>query len=50
MATSDLTITLSVDRTPNEAFNTINNVPGWWTEDFKGRSQKLHDEFTVRFF
>jgi hypothetical protein len=50
MATSDFTITLSVDRTPNEAFNAINSVREWWTEDMEGSSRKLNDEFTVRFF
>ena len=40
MATSDFTITLSVDRSPNEAFNAINNVRGWWTEDMEGSARR----------
>jgi hypothetical protein len=50
MAAADLTITLLVDKTPKEAFDAINNVTGWWTEEVEGNSKKLGDEFTVRFF
>jgi len=40
---------LTVDATAHEAFNCINSVTKWWTENLEGSSQKLSDEFTVRF-
>jgi hypothetical protein len=50
MTSSDFTITLLVDKTPREVFDSINNVRAWWTENLEGYSEKLNDEFTVRFF
>ncbi len=48
MKTSDFTATILVDQTPEEAFNAINNVHGWWTGEpgIEGSTDKLNDEFT----
>jgi hypothetical protein len=51
MKTSDFTATLLVDETPEEAFNAIINVRGWWTGEpgVEGNTEKLNDEFTYRY-
>lgn len=45
----EFTTTLSVDQTPEEVFDAINNVRGWWSEDIEGSADSVDDEFTYRY-
>lgn len=47
--TQDYHVSFTVDATAQEAFNNINDVTKWWTENLEGNSHKLNDEFAVRF-
>ncbi|HTD40826.1 MAG TPA: SRPBCC domain-containing protein [Mucilaginibacter sp.] len=51
MDTPDFTTTILVDQTPEEVFNAIINVSGWWTGNpgVEGSTNKLNDEFTYRY-
>ena len=49
MKEEDYHTSIAVDATAHEAFKGINSVSKWWTGNLEGSSQKLNDEFTVRF-
>lgn len=49
MDTKNFTTTLLVDQTPEEVYNAVNNVSGWWSEEIEGGTTKLNDEFTYHF-
>ncbi|MDB5258660.1 MAG: ATPase [Chitinophagaceae bacterium] len=49
MKAKDYTAILTVNATPQEVFQHINNVTLWWTDELKGQSKKLNDVFTVQF-
>jgi uncharacterized protein YndB with AHSA1/START domain len=52
MTTSDFSITLLSDRTPEEVFKAVNDVRKWWSgyysEEIEGDTEKLNDEFVFR--
>jgi hypothetical protein len=49
MKTQDYTAVITVNNSIKDTFNAINHVSEWWTDDLTGSSQKLNDEFSVRF-
>src|SRR5688500_13004807 len=49
MTTTDFSTTILVDETPEAAFNAINNVRGWWSEEVEGSTDKLNAEFKYHY-
>ena len=49
MKSQNLTFTIMVDQTPEEAFAAINNVREWWSGELEGNTDKLGDEWTYRY-
>jgi hypothetical protein len=49
MNDQSLTTSFTVDQTPEEAFDAINNVRGWWSGEIDGNTDKLGEVFTYRY-
>ena len=45
MKNQDFTATLLVDQTPDEVFNAISNVRGWWSENVEGDTGEINAVF-----
>ena len=44
----DFTTTIVVTQTPEQVYNTINNVREWWPGEIEGNTNQLNDKFVYR--
>ncbi|MRG45247.1 SRPBCC domain-containing protein [Chitinophaga sp. SYP-B3965] len=49
MENKDFTTSFLVDQSPEEVFDAITNVRGWWSQNVKGGTAQLNDEFTYSY-
>ena len=49
MKNQNYSISFVVDQSPEEVFDAINNVRGWWSGEIEGETEKLGAEFTYRY-
>lgn len=49
MTTADFTTTILVDQSPAQAYDAINNVRGWWSEEVQGSTDQLNEAFDYHF-
>lgn len=46
--TRDYTVAFTVDQTPQDVFDAVNNVRGWWSETIDGPTDRRGAAFTFR--
>ena len=49
MNNKNYTTSLTVNESPEEVFNAINNVRGWWSQEIDGETDKLGAVFAYQF-
>ena len=49
MSAKDYNTSFTVDQSPEEVFDAINNVRGWWSGEIDGPTDKRGAEFTYRY-
>jgi hypothetical protein len=49
MTRQNFTTSFTVDQTPQQVFDAINNVRGWWSEEIDGSTDKLGAEFKFHY-
>ena len=49
MKTKDFSTTMTVDQSPEDVYNAINNVRGWWSNSIEGGTEQLNDEFIYKY-
>jgi hypothetical protein len=49
METGNYNTTFTVKQSPEQVFNAVNNVRGWWSEQIEGRTDALDEEFKYQY-
>ncbi|HEY1788494.1 MAG TPA: SRPBCC domain-containing protein [Verrucomicrobiae bacterium] len=49
MKGKNYTTAFTVDQSPEEVFDAVNNVRGWWSEEIQGHTDKLGAEFKFHY-
>ena len=49
MNTADFTTTILVSQSPEEVFNAVTNVRGWWSEEIEGNTAAQNDQFDYHY-
>ena len=49
MSNKDFTTSIRVNKTPQEVFDAVNNVRGWWSENVAGITDRQGEEFLYRY-